>query len=153
MADLGQQPLCGKRSSLAVHPWAIMQRRMYRFIAPFALAAAAASPLMAQPAPANPSPQLKMEQQTALRCAVAFGLVAGQQAAGDARASAYPAMDPRGKEFFVRTTARLMDELALNRDQISALALAEMQALKDGGRQQLDQIMPACLMMLDVSGV
>lgn len=127
---------------------------MYRIIAPIALAAVtAAIPLAAQDAPIDAPPRLTMEQQTALRCGVTFGMVAGAQEIGDGQAMTYPPMEPRGKEFFVRTMARLMDEQGLTREQIARLALAEVNEMKTGGMARVKEIMPACLLMLEASGV
>ena len=61
-------------------------------------------------------------------------------------------MAPRGQEFFVRATARLMDDLGADRETIMALVKRESADLLDTpGR--IDEVMPACLMMLDASGL
>ena len=62
-------------------------------------------------------PAMSLEQQMLLRCSAAFAIVADQQARGLASAGAYPPMAQRGREFFVRSSARLMDELHLPREQ------------------------------------
>ena len=107
----------------------------------------------AAPAPAaSPLPDLTLEQASALRCSVAFGLVHQAQRAGDGSASDYPVMAQRGQEFFVRTTARLMDETGADRETVMALVLREHAALGESpGR--VDDVMPACLLMLDASGL
>ena len=119
------------------------------------LASAAASlALAAQPAPpATEAPQLSLEQATGLRCGVAFALVAQGQQAGDPAALAYPAMDPRGKEFFVRFMAALMEDPRFSRDLVTSLALRETQELARGGPEALSAVMPACLQLLDLSGL
>jgi hypothetical protein len=107
----------------------------------------------AAPAPKPPAaPALSLEQQSGLRCAAAFALVAQAQAAGDAEALAYPALGERGREFFVRTAARLIDETGLDRDGVSRLLSAEAVRLvrEDGA---LEQTMPACLILLEASGL
>jgi hypothetical protein len=119
---------------------------MLNFLAPLALSLAQAA------AVAQPLPDLTLEQSSALRCSVAFGLVHQGQKAGNADFSNYPAMAERGQEFFVRTTARLMDDLGADRDTIMALVVRETQSLSDTpGR--LDEVMPACLLLLDASGL
>ena len=62
---------------------------MLTFLAPIALTIAQAT------TGAPPLPKLTLEQSSALRCSVAFGIVHRQQADGDAAAVQYPAMAPR----------------------------------------------------------
>lgn len=107
------------------------------------------------PAPATApatAPALSLEQQSGLRCAAAFALVAQAQGARDAEALAYPALGDRGREFFVRTAARLIDETGLDRDGVARLLSAEATRLtqEEGA---LEQTMPACLLLLDASGL
>ena len=122
---------------------------MTMLLTPLVLALAQA----AAPAPeASPLPDLTLEQASALRCSVAFGLVHQAQRAGDGSASDYPVMAQRGQEFFVRTTARLMDETGADRETVMALVMREHAALSETpGR--VDDVMPACLLMLDASGL
>jgi len=122
---------------------------MTRFLTPAALALVALAPAAyAQQAPA---PSLTIEQRTALRCSVAFALVAEGQARGDAEMAAYPALGDRGREFFVRTSARIMDETGLNREAVAGILAAEVESLREKGA--LDQVMPPCLLLLDASGL
>ncbi|MEC7399169.1 MAG: hypothetical protein VYD00_04025, partial [Pseudomonadota bacterium] len=65
----------------------------------------------------------------------------------------YPAMDPRGKEFFVRFMAGLMEDPRFSRDYVTGLAMRETQELVRGGPDALAAVMPACLQLLDLSGV
>ena len=44
-----------------------------------------------------------------------------------------------------------MDDTGLDREGVSQLASAEAQRLLD--EEQVDQVMPACLLMLEASGV
>lgn len=104
--------------------------------------------LAAQPAPA---PVLSQESRALLRCSAAFALVSRRQANGDATARRWPALDVRGREFFVRSLAQLMDQTGLDRDGIALLAGVEAKALQDSG--EADAIMPSCLVMLESSGV
>lgn len=97
------------------------------------------------------APALSLEQRTMLRCSAAFAIVARQQADGKAAAKRYPPMDPRGKEFFVRASAQVMEQTRMTREQIQAVLEAEAQGLSAPGR--LDAVMPACLLSLDASGL
>lgn len=119
----------------------------------------AASLFLAQSAgdaPATPEvtvslPDLPIEQATSLRCAGALAVTAAKQQNGDADALRYPMLGDRGREFFVQTMARLMDEAKLTRPALRWYLVKEAEALKEPGR--LDQVMPACLMLLDASGI
>lgn len=111
----------------------------------------AALALQTAPAmPAAPQP-LTQERRALLRCAVAFAMVSGAQANGDAEAMKWPELGTRGREFFVRAMAQLMDATGRDRAAISALASTEAQALTTN--DEVGKIMPSCLLMLDASGV
>lgn len=96
-------------------------------------------------------PALTLQQQTSLRCAAAFALVHRDRNAGTASYPDYPDMEVRGKEFFVRAGAQLIDETGIDRVQFESMILAEMEALS--GEQRLAEIMPGCLLLLDASGI
>ena len=123
---------------------------------PFLAAALLAAPAAAQDASASP---MSLEQQMLLRCSAAFAIVADEQQRGLAPARAYPPLGERGKEFFVRAAARLMDELQLSREEVQARLLAEAEALQvhpsgAGDRAALvDSVMRPCLAALDASGL
>lgn len=122
--------------------------------APLALLFAPAI-LVAQPAP-QPAPQpepvpLSLENRTALRCAAAFAIVADGQARGNREMQAHPALDQRGREFFVRTSARLMDDTGMDRAAVAAALQAQALELRD--KNEIVQIMPACLLLLEASGI
>ena len=119
-----------------------------RILAPLALLATAPALMAQDPAP---EPKLTAEQSATLRCAAAFALVSHGQAIGNEAALAYPPLGERGQEFFVRAGARLMDELGLDRSGIQALVSAEAQRLWD--EDAVSDVMPACLALLDLSGV
>ena len=108
-------------------------------------AAALASPALAQ------SPQLTLEQQTALRCSAAFALVSHGQDNGNAEALKYPPLQERGREYLVRSMAKLMDDTGMDREAVSSLLSAEAQELADSG--SFDEVMPACLLMLESAGI
>ena len=62
---------------------------------------------------------------TAVRCGALFGIIHSEQKRGVASALEYPPLEVRGKEFFVRTAARLMDERHLTREEVGARFKAE----------------------------
>jgi hypothetical protein len=76
--------------------------------APFFIApalAALAIPAIAQDAPLPEAvtaplaePQLDLEQTMAMRCSIAFALVADMQVAGEEAGLVYPAIEDRGRE-------------------------------------------------------
>ena len=92
---------------------------------------------------------LNAEQRASLRCAAAFALISHGQSIGNEAALKWPAMGERGREYFVRASAQLMDETGATRDQVSLLLSREAQSLID--TDKVDQIMPACLVMLGAS--
>ncbi len=106
--------------------------------------------LALQAAPATPQP-LSQENRALLRCAVAFAIVSGGQTNGDAQALKWPGLGTRGREFFVRAMAQLMDATGRDRAAISALANTEAQTLS--ANDEVGKIMPSCLLMLEASGV
>lgn len=112
----------------------------------------AALALQAAPAPAPSSPPvLSQENRALLRCAAAFAVTATAQANGDPAAQQWPALGTRGREFFVRALAQLMDATGLDRAGIAQLASKEAQALTATG--DVDKVMPSCLIMLESTGL
>lgn len=120
---------------------------MASILAAALLAAQAAVPLVTTPQPVP----LTIEQQSAVRCSIAIAMAAEQQRAGQAAGKTWPDLTTRGREFFVRSLARLMDEAKLTRSMLTLYAQREAEALKQPGR--LDEVMPPCLMFLEVSGL
>lgn len=119
------------------------------------IAAFAAAPLAAQPAISLPSPKLTLAHQTALRCSAVFATVAADQARGLPYAAVYPPLGQRGREFFVRSTAKLMDDTGATRAQVTALAQRSLADLQAGLARApnrvaaLGAIMTPCLSILD----
>lgn len=111
------------------------------------LAAAAAFAMLAAPALAAPPRPLTETEHTGLRCAAAFAMGAGAQARGEPWAKAYPPMATRGREFFVRLAAQIMDDSGLDEPGLKAAAQAEAAALRRSGK--VGAIMPFCLRVLD----
>jgi hypothetical protein len=129
--------------------------------AALALQAAPAIPAP-PPAPELPSPvakvtidDLPIEQAATARCAVAYVTINRWQKTGDARGVGYPdAEKAGGREFFVRAMARLMDDAALTRDDIAALALdADKWNDTLEGAERLKAMMPACELMKSAAGL
>ena len=87
----------------------------------------------------------------ALAVAAAFALVAQGQAAGEPAMAAYPPMAARGREFFVRSAAQIMDRAGLDRAAVAQLLRGEYEDLARG--DMLDAVMPPCLLLLDASGL
>lgn len=111
---------------------------------------------LAVPAAAQ-APALSLEQRTLLRCSAAFGIVAAEQARGIE--SGYPPLGERGREYFVRASARLMDELGLTREQVAAMLRDEVERLQslsleaEDPAATVDAIMQPCLVSLAASGL
>lgn len=93
--------------------------------------------------------QINMAQQTALRCSAAFAVVAILQKNGEA--AQFPDMAQRGREYFVRATANVMDLGGLDRAALTAILEREARAMED--RSTLERTMPPCLLLLDASGL
>ncbi|WP_133366058.1 hypothetical protein [Qipengyuania sediminis] len=100
----------------------------------------------ATPAP----PALNPIQANALRCAVVFARGARLQAAGSPAATSWPELQTRGREYFVRVTAKLMDETEASREDIAALARAVPGLDSDAA---VVAAMPACLPQLAAAGL
>lgn len=96
-------------------------------------------------------PQLSISAQAALRCSAAFALVSYGQERGDPASMQWPQVDPEGREFFVQSIARIMDETGIDRDQAATLAEIEAKRLLDSS--DLEAIMPSCLALLEASGI
>ena len=114
---------------------------------------------LAVPAAAQDAKPLTLEQTMLLRCSAMFAVVAKEQERGVPAAGAYPPMQQRGKEYFVRAGARLMDELGLTPQQFAARVSVQVDALASEARGAPDSkvylagVMQACLAALDASGL
>jgi hypothetical protein len=126
------------------------------FLAGFALALAAPAAVQGEAASA---PQLNSDQELLLRCSAVFGIIASDQARGIESARAYPPLAVRGREYFVRAGARLIDELGLTDEQVRAMVNQEVQTLQAQSAAAadpaiyVDTIMQACLVSLEASGL
>lgn len=111
----------------------------------------------AQPAPLASGAvgaDLPIEQQTALRCATAIAIATERQRTGTAGNEDWPDLleNQRGREFFVRSFARLIDDTGLSREELALRGRAEAKALA-ADDAMLDAVMPACLLMMRASGL
>ena len=112
----------------------------------------AAVTLAAQPiAPPQAEPILTPPQAAALRCGVVFALGAKLQEEKSLFAAEWPPLGTRGKEYFVRVIARLMDDTKASRETLSAMAMRQVPAL--GDPKATAAAMPGCLPLLDASGL
>lgn len=114
--------------------------------APFALQAATPAPAPTKPATFA---DLSIEEATAPRCGVAFAIVQGWQAAGDARGGAWPNMhEARAGEFFISAMVRLIDTYSLERSDVVQLVEAERARHQTGDFASVEAMMPGCLILL-----
>ena len=115
--------------------------------------------LLATPAMAQEPPRFTLEHRMLLRCSAVFSIVAGEQERGVASARAYPPLGERGREYFARTGARLMDDLKLTREQVAASLRAEVEAQQKASMEApdpveyVDSVMQPCLSALEASGL
>ena len=112
---------------------------MLTFLAAVTLAAAPAE-----------EPVLTPPQAEALRCAVAFAIGAKLQEDKSPLAAGWPDLTTRGKEYFVRATAKLMDDTKASRETLTAMVMRQMRALIVPG--DTAAAIPGCLPLLDASG-
>ncbi len=100
-------------------------------------------------APAT-APVLTAPQAAALRCGVVFALAARLQADNSPLAAGWPPLGTRGKEYFVRVTAQLMDDTGASRETVSAMAMRQVPGLSEPAATAA--AVPGCLPLLDASG-
>lgn len=104
--------------------------------------------LLAAPLAAGAAvPPLPPELQTGLRCGALFSIVAAEQARGGA--TDWPPLAGRGREFFVRVSARAMDAGQLDRAALQTLVQGEVATLRQG--QARSALKVPCLAMLDAN--
>lgn len=115
------------------------------------VAAQAASTAPVEQAPSPAPPTLSAPQAAALRCGVVFAMGAKMQAEGKPAAAGWPELGAKGREYFVRTAARIMEETGADRAAIQALAAAQLASLKDDAA--IADAVPGCLVLMDAAGV
>lgn len=127
-----------------------------RIAAPRILAGAAAL-LACLPLSAALAQSTVVDLDTAVRCSAAFGITAADQQRGLASAKQYPPLALRGREFFVQTGARLMDQQKLSREQVQARMRAEVGKLQRETAAASEPgtafkaVMTPCLSLLDLT--
>lgn len=115
--------------------------------------------LLGSAAAAQDAPAFTLEQRLLLRCSATFAIVAGEQARGQEMALAYPPLAERGREYFVRASVKLMDELQLTREQVEASLRVEVDALQRASvdaadpAEYVNNLMEPCLSALEASGL
>ena len=119
---------------------------MIRSIAASLALLAAPGAVLAQDANQETPAPLGAEQRMQLRCSAAFAITARAQEAGDAEALAFPPLGTRGREYFVRASAQVMDEAALDREAIAAALAAEARDMVEADTVQA--VTRACLPLL-----
>lgn len=107
------------------------------------LLALLSAPLSAQAA----APSLPVDLQAGLRCAALFSVISAEQARQGARD--WPPVAQRGREFFVRISARAMDAGKLDRPALQALMRGEVAAVRKP--EMRSALKAPCLAMLDAS--
>ena len=117
---------------------------MFTLLAAFTLAAV--PPEANQPVG---EPTLTPPQAAALRCGVVFAIGARMQADRNPGAASWPPLATRGKEYFVRVLAQLIDDTGASRDILATMAAREVPALKDA--PAIAAAMPACLALVDAA--
>ncbi len=96
--------------------------------------------------------QLPLAQSTAARCGIAFAAVQQWQAADDPRGASWPDMQAASaREFFVRAMAQIMDEHALEREDVSRLVQAEFERHQADKGDAIAAMMPGCLLALEAA--
>lgn len=106
-----------------------------------------AAPAVAQEQ--SPPKPLSLQQASALKCSAAFAIGATMQARG--QGIEWPALGQRGREFFVRASAQIMDETGRTRDQVAAELSGHAKQLGEPGA--LAAAMGPCLLLLGASGL
>jgi hypothetical protein len=124
-------------------------------IIPLVLSAA----VLAVPAAAQEQPRFTLEHRMLLRCSAVFAIVAGEQQRKVPAAAVYPPLGERGREYFARTGARLMDDLKISREQAEASIRSAAEEVQREARAApdraayIDSLMQPCLSALEASGL
>lgn len=107
-------------------------------------------------APAKPTSfaDLPIEQATGPRCGFAFAIVQGWQEAADPRGGNWPNMEEaQAREFFLTAIVRLIDDYDLQRGDVTQMVESETATHQADNFARIEAMMPACLALLEASGV
>ena len=95
--------------------------------------------------------QLTEQNKAVIRCSAAFAVTAARQDQGLESAKQWPELGDRGREFFVVGLADIMDQHGIDRYVVARLVREERDRLNEA--EQVDAVMPGCLLMLESSGI
>jgi hypothetical protein len=95
--------------------------------------------------------KLTPQHQVLLQCSAAFAVNSRNVAQGKADPALPASLPERGKEYFIRTGAQLMDDAGLTREEIAALLKEQVVRLSDPAA--LAVTMPGCIASLEASGL
>ena len=95
--------------------------------------------------------ELTAQNKAVIRCSAAFAVTAARQGQGTESAKQWPQLSERGREFFVVGLADIMDQHSIDRYAVARLVREERDRLNKA--EQVDEVMPACLLMLETSGL
>jgi hypothetical protein len=95
--------------------------------------------------------KLSRDQGVLVRCSAAFALHARLAAEGKADPALPASLAGRGKEYFVRAGAQLIDEAGLSREEVTLLMEDEISHLADP--VVLAATLPGCIRSLEASGL
>jgi hypothetical protein len=100
--------------------------------------------------------RLTGDHRAMLECAAVFAVVASEQEASADQSLAYPPLAWRGKEYFVLSSTRVMDEAGLSREAVRDLLTADVAALQQQAQGSdpdavIAAAMKPCLPRLDAT--
>src|SRR5688500_2560949 len=94
--------------------------------------------LLAAPVSGQEAPPKSLEHTLLLRCSATLAIVSYNQKQGMPSTQAYPDLEARSREYFVRSGARLMDELHLTREQLTQQLWSEVQTVQQDAMESGD---------------
>lgn len=121
------------------------------FRTPSLAAAALICATLAVPVPALAAAPLTPAQEFKLHCGMVFAAIAAAQEEKDPRGNAYPPMEDRGKEYFVRAVNGAMQSTGMTMDEMKNLLMPQAQELAQ--KDALEKAAPLCLKSLEESGL
>lgn len=102
----------------------------------------------------NSLSDLPVAEAAAARCGVAFAMIEGLQKAGAPGIEEWPSIESiNGKEYFVQTVAKMIEERGWSREKVMSLVQKEADILKADLPDRLNELRTACLAMKESSGL